>query len=135
MFGFPGLRLTADALSFSSPTLVPGAASLKLRGLRWRGASFDVGYGTLPTGGGELRVELVSSPSSRPSSPPVSMPAAAVPATAATTSTSAAAKADGVGAFVVTYDGGTAVASLEVGIPLTLAYGPGTAFSIAFSAQ
>ena len=59
LFGFPGVRWGETALTLSCPTLMPGAAALKLRGVAWRGARFN-----FKLANNNLIAELVSSSSS-----------------------------------------------------------------------
>lgn len=44
IFGYPGLRINDTALTFSSPALIEGTTSMKLRGLAYLGNRVDVTY-------------------------------------------------------------------------------------------
>jgi hypothetical protein len=41
LYGFPGLRLRTDSITFTTPTLMPSSTYYRARGVFWRQARFD----------------------------------------------------------------------------------------------
>uniref|UniRef100_A0A7S2G440 Uncharacterized protein n=1 Tax=Florenciella parvula TaxID=236787 RepID=A0A7S2G440_9STRA len=65
LYGFPGLRFDEDLLRLANPTLIEGSSHMKVRGLAYRGARFDIAFGTEVAAKSGTNAELSVTLSSR----------------------------------------------------------------------